>query len=89
MITLQDLEARIAELDQLSQAEDDMWAEARSQWLASWTECPEEDWQDRDLDELEMSADYWLEGMINDVEPQELEPGGLYHWMIIAQSQMP
>ena len=80
---------RIAELEQESREENDMWAEARAQWLQSCWECGDQ-YLDGDLDDLENDAHFWLDNMITGCDDKpELEPGGIYHWMKVAQEQCP
>ncbi len=30
---------------------------------------------------------YWLEEMMNDCDQEQLKPGGLYHWMVLAYEE--
>ena len=67
--------------------EGDMFAEAQAQWLESCLEAPVEQQREDLLDDVEGWALYWLEGLMNDCSDEELEPGGLYHWMVVATEQ--
>ena len=55
-------EQRVKEL----YAEGTMWGEARAQWLESCLECPEEQYADSDLEELEKRAYFWAKNLYSD-----------------------
>ena len=64
-----------------------MFSEAKAQWLESELESYEE-YPDKDyLDDLRGWTLYWLEQHMNDCSPEELSPGGIYHWMVLATEQ--
>ena len=69
-------------------AEGTMWGEAQAQRMESWLECDPEDlnWDDL-LSDTTGDTLYWLESMMGDCSPDELKPGGLYHWMVQAYEQ--
>ena len=72
-------------LYKLSQSEDDNFAEAQAQWLESCLESPEQ--YDEVLDGLEYRTLCWLEGQMGDVDQDQLDPGGLYYWMVQAYEE--
>ena len=78
-------EAHVDYLYKLSQEKDDNFAEAQAQWLESCLESPEQ------YDEVLVGLKYltlcWLEGQMNDVDQDQLDPGGLYYWMTEAVDQ--
>ena len=70
--------------------EGDMFAEAQGQWLDSCLECMEEDEMNGAmLDDVQGDALYWLECHMSNYHPdsEELSPGGIYHWMVVATEQ--
>ena len=77
------LKQLITQLDKES-SNGDMFSEAMSQWLESCLESPN-DYEFQSLwNDLESDTLYWLEGVMNDCDQTELQPGGLYHWMTLA-----
>ena len=66
----------------------DMFAEAQGQWLDSCLECAEQ-YDDNLLDDVEGDALFWLDGHMSNYhhDSEELSPGGIYHWMVIATEQ--
>ena len=64
----------------------DMFAEAQGQWLDSCLECPEQ-YNDYLLDNVHWHTICWLEGHMSNYSPNELSPGGVYHWMVLATEQ--
>ena len=69
-------------------AEGTMWGEAQAQRMESWLECPDDqlDWKNIMTDTYQDTR-YWLEEMMNDCSSDELQPGGLYHWMVQAYDE--
>ena len=69
-------------------AEGTMWGEAQAQRMESWFDCGDDDmdWDDL-LSDAKGDTLYWLEEMMNDCAHDQLEPGGLYHWMVVAYEE--
>ena len=86
---IQQLESLVSELYQDSRDNNNMFSEAKAQWLDSCLECPDDYNYESLWTELEEDTLYWLEGLMNDCEQDELKPGGLYHWMTVACEQAP
>ena len=79
------------EAEQLVQewyAEGTMWGEARAQRMESWLECDDDqvNWKSI-LSDIRGDTLYWLEEQMNDCDPEMLESGGLYHWMVVAYDE--
>ena len=66
----------------------DMFAESQGQWLDSCLECSEQ-YDDNLLDDVEWRALCWLDGHMSNSsgDSEELSPGGIYHWMVVATEQ--
>ena len=80
---IQQLRDLITELDEESR-QGDMFSEAKSQWLESCLESPNDYQFDLLWDHLDGDTLYWLEGHMSACEPEYLEPGNIYHWMVKA-----
>ena len=83
MTTREEVESVIAELYDEGRA-GNMFSEASAQWLESCLEEENPDYDDLIHGDLPGWTAYWLRGMVADIEAAELEPGGLYHWMVQA-----
>jgi len=68
----------------------DMQSEAQAQCLESWLECSDDytdEWfGDSVMDSLSWKTENWLRGQMDDCSEEELEEGGMYHWMVQAVS---
>ena len=73
----------ITELDEES-SEGNMFSEAQSQWLCSCLESPSDYQYESLTNDLVGDTLYWLEGLMNDCDPDDLKPGNIYHWMTLA-----
>lgn len=69
-------------------AEGTMWGEAQAQRMESWLECGDDElnWEDIMTDTRDDTL-YWLEEMMADADVDDLEVGGIYHWMVIAHRE--
>lgn len=72
-------------IDDLYNMKDDLFANAQAQWLES---CLDSDADSNELlYDLKSDTLYWLEEQMNDIDSEDLLPGGIYHWMTVAVAQ--
>ena len=69
----------------------DMWCEAQAHCLESWLECSyeydDDNFRELVMEDLVYRTEDWLEGMMQDCSEEELQEGGIYHWMRQALSE--
>ena len=63
------------------------WGEAKAQRMESWLEYDDEDFMNLDLSDVRGDTLYWLEEMMKDCSSDDLKPGEIYHWMVIAYEE--
>ena len=74
LFTVEACEKRVEDLYKQAKDHDNMWAEARGQWLDSCLECAEQ-YEGQDLEELEERALFWLQNMYADCGYEWMERG--------------